>query len=245
MEKNSELKENVGSHEHGEIELILDPETIATIEKIQEEKWLKKGYPPEEARKSSQIGVIHSDPYWTWVRDAVLFPSGVYGTYNRIIHQSSLTDKGPAGAIILPVTETGEIVLIANYRHATRDWEIELPKGAREQGETALEAAKRETLEETGYDTLSITKLGDVTLNSGVVAGVAPLFFAKVSALGLPHQDDSEAILSPVVLPLDQVEMILEEGKIEISRNGKKVQAFVRDADLALALFLAKRQGLL
>ena len=43
------------------------------------------------------------------------------------------------------------IVVNLNYRHATRSWEIELPRGMRRSKESLREASARELKEETGY----------------------------------------------------------------------------------------------
>lgn len=52
---------------------------------------------------------------------------------------------------IIAVTQCEQIVLVRQYRHAVKSEDYELPAGAIEVGETPIEAAKRELLEETGY----------------------------------------------------------------------------------------------
>ena len=238
------LKDTSCSHELGEIEIIFDPEVIIAVEKIQEEKWLKKGYPTHEARHASRIGIIHNDPYWVWIRDAVLFPSGIFGTYNRIIWRSNLDGK-PTGAIVLLVTTDGNIILNVNHRHATRSWEIELPRGLREPDEAIEDTAIREAKEETGYDINKLIKLGEIAADSGLTSSIVPIYFAKVTSLGYVMQDDTEAIHSHVFLSKNEAIQGLIEGYLMVKEKGEKVKVPFRDAALAFAILSAEQKGLL
>src|SRR5271154_7001098 len=76
-------------------------------------------------------------------RDEVLEPSGVRATREVITHSGSV--------VVLPVLPDGRIVLIRQYRHATRGYLWELVAGRMDDGETPKQAAARELIEETGY----------------------------------------------------------------------------------------------
>ncbi|WP_413204339.1 NUDIX hydrolase [Rhodospirillum sp. A1_3_36] len=55
------------------------------------------------------------------------------------------------GALVVPVTPAGELVLIRQYRPVLGRWTLEFPAGGVDPGETAETAIARELLEETGY----------------------------------------------------------------------------------------------
>jgi ADP-ribose pyrophosphatase len=52
---------------------------------------------------------------------------------------------------IIAETLDGKIVVIKEYRHPTQKWILSCPGGRIDKGETPIEAAQRELLEETGY----------------------------------------------------------------------------------------------
>ncbi len=67
----------------------------------------------------------------------------------------------PKSVMVAALTPDEEIVLIRLYRHNIKQDAFELPAGGAEhQGETTLDAAKRELLEETGYEADKFVDLG-------------------------------------------------------------------------------------
>ncbi|MBI3236668.1 MAG: hypothetical protein HYZ48_03070, partial [Chlamydiales bacterium] len=80
-----ELGLSHGDYREGEIEVVIDPIQISHVQKIQENRLLKKGFSVEKAVEFSRIGVVSEDQYWVWIRDAVYFPKGVPGTYDRLV----------------------------------------------------------------------------------------------------------------------------------------------------------------
>lgn len=239
-----QLNQANGDFREGEIQVITDAAEIARVQKIQEERLLKKGFSPSNAVEFSRIGVVSEDQYWIWLRDAVYFPKGVPGTYNRLIWKSELKGGAP-GVAVLPILPSGKIVLNLNYRHATRSWELELPRGGIQPQETSETAASREVKEETGLVADSVTFLGNMAPDTGVLSSVIPVFIGKVSAQEESSPEYSEAIAAVIAFTKDELKEGLVRGFLEVSVEGKQKRVPLRDSFLTFALFQAEIRKLI
>lgn len=109
----------------GGITILLSEEEIQEAE-AQMVQWLEsKGMPTEWAR----VGIVYRDQYALILRDAVRFPGGFLGTYIRFVGE----EDDPPGVIVLPVYQ-GQVLLIRHFRHATRSWHTEIPRGFGKKG---------------------------------------------------------------------------------------------------------------
>lgn len=77
-------------------------------------------------------------------QDEISLPSGAPATFTYVEH--------PGFATVVPLTDTGEIILIRSYRYTVDDWAWELPAGGfgNKQGLSPADVAREELLEETG-----------------------------------------------------------------------------------------------
>jgi ADP-ribose pyrophosphatase len=229
-----------GDHTKGEIEIVLDPIEIENIQDIQYKRLVSK-WGHDFALQSSRVGIVAQDQYWLWIRDAVIFPSKAKGTYERIVWRNQL--KGAVGVIVLPVLADGRLVLNANYRHATRSWELELPRGLRDEGENNVDAAIRELLEETGCVAQEVIELGYLSPDSGILLGNIPVFLGKVISQQNKNTEFSEAIESHVILSPKELQEAFKTGYIEISTQEKVQRLECRDAATAFAFLQAILKG--
>ncbi len=239
-----QLAQPNGSHRNGEIEIVTDPTEISSVQKVQENRLLRKGFSEADAIEFSRIGVVREDQYWIWLRDAVYFPKGVPGTYDRLVWKSELKSNSP-GVAVLPILPSGHVVLNLNYRHATRSWELELPRGGIQSDETIEEAALREVKEETGLIASSVTFLGNMAPDTGVLSSVIPVFIGKISAQEESNPEYSEAIADVISFTKDELKKGLIQGFLEVSIEGKKQQVPLRDSFLTFALLQAEFRKLL
>jgi 8-oxo-dGTP pyrophosphatase MutT (NUDIX family) len=66
---------------------------------------------------------------------------------------------------VVPVTSAQELVMVRQYRHATREVTLEIPAGSVKENEVPADAASRELLEETGYAAGNLIHLGTWACN--------------------------------------------------------------------------------
>jgi ADP-ribose pyrophosphatase len=102
--------------------------------------------------------------------DQVVLPNGEEKTFSYLDFSN--------GVCILPITEDHEVVTIRQYRHALKDWQLELPAGMLEPGLSPLEAAKKELEEETGYQAEHWLDLGSFFPSPGSTTEEIHLFAA-------------------------------------------------------------------
>ena len=89
--------------------------------------------------------VIYENPWVNLYVDKVQFPGG------RIVEQHHVLEFEHQAVAVIIENERGDLLFVQAYRYTTNTVEWEIPAGGIDAGETALEAAGRETLEETGY----------------------------------------------------------------------------------------------
>lgn len=216
-----------GNADQGEIEIVRDREKIAEIEKM----------------TGRQAGVIAQDKYWIWINDPVKFPNGKYGIYGRFLWVITL--ENTAGVAVMPILPNGKIALNRNYRHATRSWEYELPRGKLESNESPESGAMREVKEETGMILDTLHRLGDMAVDSGFTNSVVPIFLAKVAYQEEAVPEDSEAIASIDAFSIKELKQGYKDGYLTINIEGKPCKVNVRDSFLAYALLQAELHSLL
>jgi ADP-ribose pyrophosphatase len=201
------------------VEVLLDPDEIRAAEETVAQQLTAAGKPASWA----QTGVVFEDQYLVVVRDAVRTPSGRFGTYLRTI------DFDAAGVVVLPRLGE-EVVLIRHFRHSTRRWHYEVPRGFGSAGSTPEEDARRELQEEIGVVPRALTTLGVVRPDTGMTAGAVHLFHADLD--GSPEMLDTEEGITAtkLVAPLELGRMI-RDGEID---DGFTMAAFLRASLLGL-----------
>jgi ADP-ribose pyrophosphatase len=199
--------------------ILLDEDEIQEAE-AQMAQWLEsKSMPAEWAH----VGIVYRDQYRMVLRDAVRFPNGLLGTYVRIVRD------GVPGVIVFPVYQ-GQILLIRHFRHSTRTWHIEVPRGYGEEGSSGEENALRELKEEIGATISHLVSLGQAYPDTGALSEYNAFFYAEVESYGDLEAD--EAIVELLPTPIPEFERMIRENEIE---DGFTLTAYV----------LAKAKGLL
>lgn len=85
------------------------------------------------------------------------------------------------GVVVVPVLPDGRVVLASLMRRAIGRMSIEFPRGKIDDGETAVQAAVRELLEETGMVALNTTEIGKLHSNTSLLASAVSVCIVEVS----------------------------------------------------------------
>jgi ADP-ribose diphosphatase len=147
-----------------------------------------------------------------WVRvwaEDVQLPSGA-------VIEGFKTLEMPDFAIVVPVLGDGGVVVLRAYKHGPRRVGIQLPGGYVEAGENLLTAAKRELLEETGYESDEWSYLGHFANDGNRGSGRAYYFLARdVSKVADPVDDESEEAVV-ATMPLDELVRAMHDGEVDV-----------------------------
>lgn len=129
------------------------------------------------------------DDTWLQVRaDDVLTGSGA-------VIEGYYTVRKKDFAIVVPLTDDEQVLLIREYKHAAADVVMSLPAGIIDTGEAPMQAAARELEEETGYRARSIELLGKYIVSDAFVADWAYFYLARgITPDGEIHLDAGEQI---------------------------------------------------
>lgn len=142
--------------------------------------------------------------------DTVKFPDGSEGELEVIRH--------PGASAVVPLLDDPgaadpRIVLLRQYRYAADGFAYEIPAGRLEHGESALDCARRELEEETGYRAAFMEPLVSILTTPGFTDERIHLFVAWGLTSGQERRDRDEFLTSEV-LPRSRVMQLLEQGEI-------------------------------
>jgi len=101
------------------------------------------------------------------------FSNGEQRTYYR------MKTRGLGAVIIVPMLDEETVLLAREYAAGLHHYEIGLPKGRLEKGESIIEAAEREMKEEIGYGARDMVELTQLSLAPGYMTHVTHIVLAR------------------------------------------------------------------
>ncbi len=114
---------------------------------------------------------------------------------------------------IVPVFDDGSIAMTLQYRHAVKDYLLEIPAGTMDYGESPLQCARRELEEETGLVANEFTKLGEVYIIPAYSDEKIHIYLARDLTATKQNLDEDE-ILQVVKYPLEEIIEMIHKGLI-------------------------------
>ncbi len=157
--------------------------------------------------KKLESQYLFQRPWLTVRRDKVELPDGRTNNEFYVLEY-------PDWVNVIAITEDGQFVMERQYRHGIGVTCYEICAGVIEQGESPLEAAKRELLEETGYGEGEWREIMTLSGNSSTTNNYTHCFIATgVKKIGTQNLDRTEDI-SIHLLEESQVLSLLENNRI-------------------------------
>ena len=130
---------------------------------------------------------------------------------------------------VIPITASGEIVMVRQYRSGSRSITLEIPGGLLDEGEDPAAAAARECLEETGYAVKTLQSMGSMNPNPALFTNRLHSFYAldveRVASIKNEHSEHTEAVL----VPLGELEALLRENRIDHSLVAATLWRYLRE----------------
>lgn len=153
------------------------------------------------------IGVRYQSPYSILVVDLVRDSKGNVFSYER-----TLPTVADGAVVCIPIYD-GKYVLIEQFRHALRGFQLSFPRGYAEPGLNSTANAAKELEEELGVNVQSIQYLGDVVADSGANGNKVHIYRCNVSKPTL--KEGYEGIKKLIFLSPDEMKQSILEGRID------------------------------
>jgi ADP-ribose pyrophosphatase len=137
--------------------------------------------------------------------DSVMLPDGETAMREYIVH--------PGAVIILPMLDEHTVLVERQYRYPLHRHFLELPAGKIDPGEEHAVTARRELLEETGYEAREWTHLFTAYPCVGYSNEKLEFYLARqLTYVG--HRGEEGEFLETIALPVVQALALLESGEI-------------------------------
>ncbi|MGI6777997.1 MAG: NUDIX domain-containing protein [Acetivibrionales bacterium] len=133
----------------------------------------------------------------------VALPNGKESTREIVLH--------PGAAVVIPISENGELYMVRQYRKPLEKVMLELPAGKLDPGEAPIECAKRELKEETGLEARVIEHIVSVYSTPGFSNEVLHMFIAKGLEQGDACADEDEFISTEKISIGKLIEKVLDK----------------------------------
>jgi ADP-ribose pyrophosphatase len=177
----------------------------------------ERTYPKGVQVLSSKVS--YEGPIFRVVTDEVIEPGGKGPQRRDVVRHGG-------SVVVLAIDDSKSkrdpfILLERQYRHAAGQYLYEIPAGKLDQGEEPLAGAKRELLEETGYQAKHWSKLVRFFASPGFLGEWMQVYLAEGLTPGDAQPEDDEQI-ELFAVPLSELLRQIEAGRI---LDGKTIAA--------------------
>jgi len=134
-----------------------------------------------------------------------------YNSGNKAVREVA---EHPGGAVVVPVTSDGKIVMVTQHRFPVNQVLLELPAGKLSKGEDPLLCAVRELEEETGYKSDNVKLLGSIYTTPGYSTEKLWIYLAKDLKPGDHNREEGEFGMQVFEYSIEEVEKKINSGEI-------------------------------
>ena len=128
--------------------------------------------------------------------------------------------RHPGGALIVPVTSDGQLMLLRQYRFSVQRRILEFPAGTVEMGEDPSRTAEREVQEETGFQASNLRQIGEILLAPGYSDEVIYIFLATgLEKLEIPQEQDEDEDIEVLLMSPGQVAEAIASGELTDAKS--------------------------
>jgi ADP-ribose pyrophosphatase len=122
--------------------------------------------------------------------------------------------NSPDWVNVVALTEAGQVLLIRQYRAGTQTITTEIPGGTVDEGETPLDAARRELREETGYEADTWEMIGRVHPNPAFQTNATYTFLARDARRTGKQRLEGTELIEVEERRLDEIPDLVGDGTI-------------------------------
>jgi len=126
--------------------------------------------------------------------------------------------KHPGAAAIVPFISDTDVLLIRQYRHATRDTIFEVPAGKIDPGETPYTTADRELQEEVGQKAGRIEELGWIWTTPGFTDEKIYLY-AGFDLEPVASRPEDDEVIAPFRISLEEALELIWRGELTDAKS--------------------------
>jgi ADP-ribose pyrophosphatase len=134
-----------------------------------------------------------------------------YTSGNRSVREVA---EHPGGAVVVPVTDDGKIIMVTQHRFPVNKVLLELPAGKLGKNENPLHCAVRELEEETGYKSDNVKEIGSIYTTPGYSTEKLWIYLAKNLKPGNHNREEGEFGMQVFKFTLKEVEDKIYSGEI-------------------------------
>jgi ADP-ribose pyrophosphatase len=155
--------------------------------------------------KTLSKSIRFENPWWRYGCDRIEFPTGKQGEFHYVITNGS--------SMVVPVDDTGRLLLVRQYRYTGNRDSIEFPCGGVKDGSTHDATAREELREETGFLAGRLETLGEFNPCNGLLYEICRVYLARELEFAGANPEDTESF-EPVRVTPAELDALISDGTV-------------------------------